>query len=243
MRLAGTVHSGTARHRLVVIIRRHHRAAIALAAAALLAGPAGWAEAPPEGFTALFNGTDLTGWRGAVDGYEAVAGTIRCKPGTGGNLFTAAEYSDFVLRFEFRLPPGGNNGLGIRMPPEGNPAVVAMELQILDDANPKYAAIEPWQAHGSIYGVVPARRGCLKPAGEWNTEEVTALGSRITVVVNGQTVVDADVAEFRDGKTPTADGHPHPGLARTTGHIGFLGHGDAVRFRNLFIKPLPQAGH
>lgn len=217
-----------------------HRFAVAtVCLASLLLVADARAEAPPEGFTALFNGTDLAGWQGAVDGYEVVDGLIRCKPGTGGCMFTADEYSDFVLRFDFRLPPGGNNGLGIRLPREGVPAVAGMELQILDDAHPKYASIKPWQAHGSIYGVVAARRGCLKPAGEWNTEEVTARGTRITVVVNGQTILDADLAGFRDGTMPIADGLPHPGLSRTAGHVGLLGHGDPVEFRNLFIKPLP----
>ncbi|MFM7107258.1 MAG: DUF1080 domain-containing protein [Planctomycetaceae bacterium] len=196
------------------------------------------AEAPPEGFAPLFNGTDTGGWRGKVDGYEVVDGTLHCKPGHGGNVFTEGEYDDFVLRFEFKLAPGANNGLGIRMPPTGDAAFAAMELQILDDAHPKYASIAPWQAHGSIYGVVAAERGCLKPAGEWNVEEVTVQGSRVKVVVNGKTIVDADVAEFRDGKKPTADGKPHPGLARTKGHIGFLGHGDEIWIRAMAIKPL-----
>ena len=217
-------------HPLVVV------ACLALAAGCVRA------EAPPEGFSPLFNGRDMAGWRGKVDGYEVADGSMRCRPGHGGNVFTAAEYDDFVLRFDFKLAPGANNGLGIRMPPEGDAAFVGMELQILDDGHPKYAGLQPWQVHGSIYGVVPAERGCLKPAGEWNTEEVTVRGSHVTVVVNGKTILDADVAGFRDGKTPTADGKPHPGLARTKGHIGFLGHGDEVAFRNLFIKPLPAAG-
>ena len=204
----------------------------------LLLGAVARAEAPPEGFTALFNGRDLDGWQGKVDGYEVVDGVMRCRPGHGGSVFTKGEYGDFVLKFEFKLAPGANNGLGIRMPPAGDAAFQGMELQILDDGHPKYASIQPWQVHGSIYGVVAAERGCLKPAGEWNTEEVTVQGSRIKVVVNGKTILDADVAEFRDGKKPTPDGKPHPGLARTTGHIGFLGHGDEVAFRNVVVKSL-----
>ena len=113
-----------------------------------------------------------------------------------------------------------------------------MELQILDDGHPKYANLQPWQVHGSIYGVVAAERDCLKPAGEWNVEEVTAKGSRVTVVVNGKTIVDADIAPFRDGSQPTPDGKAHPGLARSRGHVGFLGHGDEVHFRNIRLKPL-----
>ena len=143
-----------------------------------------------------------------------------------------------MLRFEFRLTPGANNGLGIRAPAQGNAAYEGMELQILDDGQPKYADLKSWQTHGSIYGVVAAERGCLKPAGEWNTEEVTVTGSQVKVVVNDKTILDVYTAPFRDGTEATPDGQPHPGLARDRGHIGFLGHGDEVHFRNIRLKPL-----
>jgi hypothetical protein len=191
-----------------------------------------------SGFVTLFNGEDLSGWQGDTAGYVAVDGELRSLPGVGGNLLTTGEFADFVLRFDFKLTPGANNGLAIRAPARGNAAFEAVELQILDDGHEKYKDIEPWQAHGSIYGVVAAERGkCLKPAGEWNSEEVTVQGSRIRVVVNGRTVVDADTAPFRDGRA-TPDGKPHPGLARTQGHIGFAGHHDEVRFRNIRVKRL-----
>ena len=191
-----------------------------------------------EGFVSLFDGASLAGWQGATQGYEVVDGELRCRKGAGGKLLTDREFSDFVLRFEFRLTPGANNGLGIRAPVEGDAAYNAMELQILDDAHPKYAKIKPWQFHGSIYGVVAAEPGSLKPAGEWNSEEVIVTGSKVTVVVNGKKIVDADVAPFRDGQR-TLDGQRHPGLALTKGHIGFLGHGDEVHFRNIEIRELP----
>ena len=192
--------------------------------------------ASEEGFVQLFDGTTLDGWQGAVDGYEAVNGEIRSKPGVGGNLLTAGEYGDFELRFEFRLTPGANNGLAVRVPPQGDAAFQGIELQILDDGHEKYKDIKPWQAHGSIYGVVAAERGtCLKPVGEWNTEEVTVQGTRIKVVVNGKTIVDADTAPFRDGR-PTPDGQAHPGLTRTKGHLGFAGHHDEVHFRNIRLR-------
>jgi len=194
--------------------------------------------ASEEGFVQLFDGTTLDGWKGAVDGYEAVNGEIRSKPGVGGNLLTAGEYGDFELRFDFRLTPGANNGLAIRVPPQGDAAFQGIELQILDDGHEKYKDIKPWQAHGSIYGVVAAERGtCLKPVGEWNIEEVTVQGTRIKVVVNGKTIVDADTAPFRDGQ-PTPDGKAHPGLARTKGHLGFAGHHDEVHFRNIRLRDL-----
>jgi len=194
--------------------------------------------ADEAGFRPLFDGTTLDGWQGARGGYDIVAGELRARKGTGGNLLTVEEFGDFTLRFEFRLTPGANNGLGIRAPRQGDAAFQGMELQILDDSHPKYANLQPWQVHGSIYGVVAAERGSLKPAGEWNAEEVTVKGSRVTVVVNGKTIVDADIAAFRDGTQPTPDGKPHPGLARPKGHVGFLGHGDEVHFRNIRLKPL-----
>jgi hypothetical protein len=211
--------------------------ALLVAIASVSTGAARAAD-PPAGFVPLFDGKTLAGWQGATDGYEVVEGEIRSKPGVGGNLLTTDEFSDFVLRFEFRLTPGANNGLAIRTPPKGNAAFDGMELQILDDGHEKYRSIEPWQAHGSIYGVVAAERGtCLKPAGEWNSEEVTVDGTKIRVVVNGKTIVDADIAPFRDGQA-TLDGKPHPGLSREQGHIGFAGHHDEVHFRNIFIRPL-----
>jgi len=191
-----------------------------------------------SGFVPLFNGKDLSGWQGATAGYEVVGGELRSKPGVGGNLLTTEEFGDFVLRFDFKLTPGANNGLAIRTPAQGTPAFDGIELQILDDGHEKYKDLQPWQAHGSIYGVVAAERGaCLKPAGEWNTEEVTVQGSKIKVVVNGKTIMDADTAPFRDGQS-TPDGKPHPGLARTKGHIGFAGHHDEVHFRNIRVKRL-----
>ncbi len=192
---------------------------------------------PEEGFVALFDGKTLAGWQGALDGHVVVDGEIRSKPGVGGNLLTTKDYGDFVLRFDFKLTPGANNGLGIRAPVAGDVAFEGMEIQILDDGHPKYAGLKPWQVHGSIYGVVAAEQDCLKPVGEWNSEEVTVRGSRVTVVVNGKTVVDADTATYRDGK-PSPDGKPHPGLSRTTGRIGFLGHGDEVHFRDIRIQEL-----
>jgi len=189
-----------------------------------------------EGFVPLFNGRDLAGWTGG-GGYAAEDGKIVVHPERGGgNLYTEKEYADFVLRFEFKLTPAANNGLGIRAPLEGDAAYAGMELQILEDGSPVYWGLKPYQYHGSIYGVVPARRGVLRPVGEWNTEEVTARGRRITVAVNGVVLVDADIDAASAGGT--IDGNEHPGLKRESGHIGFLGHGSVLEFRNIRIKEL-----
>jgi hypothetical protein len=161
-------------------------------------------------------------------------GIIYCTREDGGNLYTEREYSDFVLRFEFKLEKNANNGIGIRAPLEGDAAYAGMEIQVLDDGGSEYRDLRPAQYHGSIYDVVPAKRGSLKPVGEWNTEEITARGRKITVKVNGKTIVDADL----DGVKDEAVLKKHPGLSRASGHIGFLGHGSRVEFRNIRIKEL-----
>jgi len=195
-------------------------------------------EEKAEGFLPLFNGRDLSGWRGATDSYFAEEGKIVIHPkkGSGGNLYTIREYSDFVLRFEFKLTPGANNGLGIRCPMPAHAAYEGMELQILDNTAEKYKNLQPYQYHGSIYGVVPAKRGYLKPVEEWNYEEVIAKGRQITIKLNGVTIVDADIEKVSTPKT--MDGKDHPGLKRKKGHIAFLGHGSHVEFRNIRIREL-----
>ncbi len=189
-----------------------------------------------QGFVPLFNGKDLANWTGAADAYYVRDKSIICRKHTKGNLYTAKEYGDFILRFEFKLTPGANNGLGIRTPLTGDAAYVGMELQILDNTADKYKNLKPWQYHGSIYGVAPARRGLLKPVGEWNSEEVIARGPQIKVILNGRTIVDADIEKV--SVAGTIDGKDHPGLKNPAGHIGFLGHGDDVEFRNIRIKEL-----
>jgi hypothetical protein len=210
-----------------------------LVIAATVARPQVGARGPGEdGFVALFNGRTLDGWRltgGRGAGYQVRDGMIVCPRDGGGNLYTEKEFANFVFRFEFRSEPGGNNGVGIRAPYEGDAAYVGMEIQILDDGHELYKGkIRSEQHHGSIYGVIPARTGYLKPAGEWNSEEITADGRRIRVVLNGVIIVDADLGTVRE----PAVLKEHPGLARTSGHIGFLGHGSLVEFRNIRVKEL-----
>ena len=126
----------------------------------------GWA----GGFERLYDGKTLSGWtlvNGHGPGYvPGAGGVLTCPTDGGGNLFTEREYSDFHLKLEFKLSPGGNNGIGIRAPLQGDAAYVGMEVQVLDDPAPEYAKLEPGQYHGSIYKVCAARRGALKPTGE-----------------------------------------------------------------------------
>ena len=188
-----------------------------------------------NGFVSLFDGKTLEGWTlvGKVGtGYVAENGILTCPADGGGNLFTVKEYSDFVFRFEFKLSPGGNNGIGIRAPLDGDAAYVGMEVQVLDDSAPEYATLEPGQYHSSIYKVVPAKRGALKPVGEWNSEEIQANGRHIKVTVNGKVTVDADLNQVFDPHTL----FEHPGFRRERGHIGLLGHNSLVQFRSIAVK-------
>lgn len=192
-----------------------------------------------EGFEPLFNGYNLDGWRGNKTQYQAIDGMIVVDPGASGrsgNLYTEKEYADFNFRFEFLLTPGANNGLGIRAPLTGDAAYGGVELQILDNTASIYANLKPYQYHGSLYGVAPAKRGYLKPVGEWNSQEVIIKGSRYKVILNGTTILDVDAKEAI--KNGAMDGRDHPGLKNTKGHIGFLGHGSEVKFRNIRIKEL-----
>jgi Domain of Unknown Function (DUF1080) len=189
------------------------------------------------GFQSVFNGTDFTGWAGPIDNYQVVDGAIQCKPHNGGTIYTKAEYGDFVARVEFKLPPGGNNGLAIRYPGQGDTAYEGMcESQVLDDNYEKATGdkIDPRQAHGSVYGMIAAQRGYQHPITEWNFEEVTVKGSHIKVELNGTVILDGDVSKV----TQFMADHPHPGKDRTSGHFGFAGHNDPVAFRNIRIKPL-----
>lgn len=190
------------------------------------------AEADAEGFVSLFNGKDLDGWIGATNGYAVENGIMYCMPKSGGNLMTAKEYDNFILRFEFLVYTNSNNGLGIRCPVNGDAAYSAMELQILDDSGSDYTQLQPYQYHGSIYGVAPAKRGSQKPVGQWNVQEVRAIGSKITVTLNGNVIVDADLADIKE----TMDHKQHPGLHNPKGHIGWLGHGSRVDWRNIRVK-------
>ena len=218
------------------------------------AARAGAADADPEaGYQNIFNGRDLTGWtyatgpkgalkksgagyqvRPAEAGEEARHAVLYCTAADGGQLFTEKQYADFSLRFDFRLTSGANNGVALRAPLKGQPAYDGLEIQILDDTAEKYAEkLRPAQYHGSVYDLIPSRRGHQKPVGEWNTQEILARGPRITVILNGQTIVDADLSKEVNDEAALKK---HPGIHARRGHIGLLGHGSPVEFRNLRIK-------
>ena len=193
------------------------------------------AEKGDEGFAPIFNGKDFADWKGPIENYDVVDGAIRCKPGKGGTIYHQDELTDFVVRTEFKVPAGGNNGLAIRYPGTGDTAYVGMcELQVLDNDAPKYAKLDARQFHGSAYGMAPAARGYQRPIGEWNFQEVTVKGPTIRVELNGTVILDTDLSKITEymGKSP------HPGKERTSGFFGFAGHGSDVEFRKLRVKKL-----
>ncbi len=188
-----------------------------------------------EGFASIFNGRDFAGWQGPTENYEVADGAVRCKPGKGGTIYHQDELTDFVVRLEFKVPEGGNNGLAIRYPGKGDTAYVGMcELQVLDDSSPKYSKLDPRQYHGSAYGMVPSYRGYQRPVGQWNFQETTVRGSTIKVELNGSVILDADLSQVTEYMAKS----PHPGKERSSGFFGFAGHGNDVEFRNIRIKKL-----
>ncbi len=185
-------------------------------------------------FKSAFNGKNFEGWAGPTNNYSVDHGSIQCVKGKGGTIYVNDELSDFSARMEFKLPPGGNNGLAIRYPGSGDTAYVGMcELQVLDDSAKKFAKLHPAQYHGSAYGMVPAARGYQRPVGEWNFQEVTVDGSRIKVELNGTLILNADLANV---EKPMYDIGKFKGRLRKSGYFGFAGHGDAVSFRNISIR-------
>ena len=191
-----------------------------------------------EGFQMLFDGTNLDKWTESPAYEITEEAVLRANPDAkfGKNIYTKDQYGDFVYRFEFKLTPGANNGIGIRAPLEGDAAYLGYEIQVLDDDADVYKNLKPYQYHGSVYGIIAAKRGALKPLGEWNEEEIRIQGSKIKVTLNGKVIVDGDIKEAT--KNGPVDQKDHPGLQQKAGHIGFLGHGTEVFFRNIRIKTL-----
>jgi len=208
-----------------------------LLACLLVAAMGAVADDDDEGFDPIFNGMDLSGWVGAERGYKAEDGVL-VADSPSGNLYTEAEYGDFVLRFSFKLTPGGNNGIGVRVPLDKRASKEGLEIQVLDDTAEKYAGkLKPWQHHGSVYGIVPAEPGHLRPVGEWNEQEIRVEGTKVRVTLNGAVIVDTDLEPWRQGK-PFMDDKEHPGVMRDSGRISLAGHKSEVHFRDLRVKRL-----
>jgi hypothetical protein len=196
------------------------------------------APADDAGYLRLFDGKSLQGWTfvgGKPENWSVEDGVLVTKGEGGGWLSTEKTYGDFVLELEFRTRAGGNSGVFLRSPHTGDPAYTGLEIQVLDDNAEVYKDLKPYQYTGSIYGVIPARRGHVKPPGEWNAMEITARGPRIAVKLNGVVIVDGSLDDHPEAQKD------HPGIKRTEGYIGLQSHSDRVEFRNIRIKTLPAA--
>ncbi len=205
-----------------------------LAAVVVFASCGAVASAAEEEWMPLFNGQDLMGWE-AVDGplesWKVEDGILFCSgAGGGGWLSTEEEYEDFELSLEFRVPEGGNSGVFLRAPHEGNPAFAGMEIQVLDDYAAEYKEIQPHQFCGSLYGVVAAEPRVTKEAGQWQTMFIRCVGDSVQVTLNDTQVVDANLSEHPDKL------QEHPGLARKTGYVGLQNHGSRLDYRNIKIR-------
>jgi HEAT repeat protein len=186
----------------------------------------------PEPHTELlFNGKDLTGWElvGGSTPWGVKDGVLYTEGGGGGWISTVKEYGNFKLDLEFRVPQGGNSGVFLRTPREGDPAYVGMEIQVLDDYAPEYANLHSWQYTGSIYGVQAPSMRVSKKAGEWQHYVIVADGPHVTVTLNEQLIVDADLVSHMDLEKT------HPGLKRRGGYIGLQNHSTRIEYRNIRI--------
>lgn len=205
-----------------------------------------------QGYVLLFNGSDLSFWTGDTINYRVDNNCIKvtAEYGDENNLYTKKEYRNFHFKFDFCFTePGVNNGVGIRTPMGKDAAYWGMcEVQILDHDAPCYEGLADYQVHGSAYGLVPAKRVPHKGIGKWNSEEIIVHEDSITVILNGETILVANLRDACQGhnmapenstKNPyTRDHKSHPGLFNERGHIGFLGHGKGLMLRNIRIKEL-----
>jgi hypothetical protein len=197
---------------------------------------------PEASFTSLFDGKTLNGWKGAAPqggGYGVTNGVIYCGK-DGRNLYTEKQYADFVLRIEFKLEDGSNNGIGIRAPAEGDAAYSGMEIQILEDRaadRGKWGKLRPAQYHGSIYDVVPAKRDALKPpaSGTWRksprsggTFKWSLMARPSPMPISTRSPILKSFASIRV-------------CSARAGISVSLGHGDYLEFRNIWIKELPPS--
>ena len=189
------------------------------------------------GFVSMFNGQNFAGWEGAGQPAETCwkieSGFLVCTGQKGPWLRTCREYDNFSMRFDYLLAVGGNSGVYVRVPQDGNhhrendtkpPA--GFEVQVLDDAAKEHAKLKDYQYSASIYDIAGANPRTTRPPGEWNTLEIVCDGDRVITRHNGVTVTDIN-----------GDSHPLLKLRQLKGFLGLQNHSTEVKFRNLRIGP------
>ena len=196
-----------------------------------------YADKPPKGFSALFNGKDLTGWNARPNGWTVEDGVLTRKP-RSGYIWTKEAYGDFILELEVKMSKRCNSGVFFRTDPR-NAVQGGFEIQVFDSAGKKKPSKHD---NGALYDAQAPSSNPTKPAGEWNKFRITCKGPMVTVAVNGKEIVKANLDHWTTGnrnpdgsrnkfKTPLKD------LPRT-GHIGLQDHGQDVWYRNIYIKRL-----
>lgn len=183
----------------------------------------------------LLADNDLSQWKaidGDINSWSLEDGVLACTGDGAGWLSTNKEYGDFELKMEFRVPAGGNSGVFLRAPHEGNPAFAGMEIQVLDDTAPEYANLQPYQYTASLYDVLAAKPRASKAPGEWQTMDIQCHDRHLKITLNGQVVIDTQLDDHYD-RLDT-----HPGLKRAAGHLGFQNHGSRIEYRNVKLREL-----
>ena len=195
------------------------------------------------GYKPLFNGHDLTGWEGvggaADECWSVIDHVLTCSGKKGPWLRSAVEYDDFNFRLEYLVSKGGNSGVYVRVPPDGNhhrenetQPIAGFEVQILDDTAPEHAKLKDFQYSASIYDFAGANPRNARPLGEWNSLEINCLGQQITTWHNGVRVTNITDKEF-----------PSLALRSVKGFLGLQNHSTVVGLRNIRLGPpvhLPQ---
>ncbi|MHC4105290.1 MAG: family 16 glycoside hydrolase, partial [Planctomycetota bacterium] len=211
----------------------------------LFPGAAPVLQAANDGFSPLFPGDSLAGWK--ISDWSNLR-TPQKVPGTAWKMengvlyglnkrtwiFSPREYGDFILKFDTKISRRSNGGIGLRFPPEGDPAYKGMEIQVVDHEVYYRGNSQPKQRTGSIYDEIAATYNG-RPVGQWNSWEITARGSRITIVLNNQRVINADLS-----RETTARQQKGPPLANRPlrGHMGFQNLNGTITLRNIMIKEL-----
>ena len=221
---------------------------IIIVACSLFIGDTTTLLASSQGFVPLFPGDSLKGWKVSdwsnVATPQKVEGTTwRIKNGVlyGLNKRTwirsEKKYGDFILKLETKLTKGSNGGIGLRFPPEGDPAYTAMEIQVVDDRIYYGGSARPEQCTGSIYDEIAPRKVATNPVGRWNSWHITAIGSKVTIVLNGEKIIDADLSKETKARQQTG-----PPLSKRPlkGHIGFQNLNGNITLRNIMIKELDE---
>ncbi len=183
------------------------------------------------GYKSLFDGKTLAGWEeagGAGGCWKVEDGRLKCTGRRGSWLRGTGQHGDFNLRLEYRIKPGGNSGVYVRVPKDGDHhgPDSGVEIQILDDTHPRYAKLKPYQFTGSLYAIAAANPRVDLPPSQWHRLEINCRGLNYRVTHNGIVVVNAKPADF-----------PELTRRRKSGYLGFQNHSEEVGYRNIRIGP------